>query len=178
MTNKNENQLNNISVLATLTTTSNKTDGDFKQDVPTKTGYWSVTDINSLEKLKANGFTEYGKEDKFFIIKMAQNVRVYTPSSQYPIENVSMCVLDENQENTPNYSTKDKQVRINIVQGMYMKKPFFRVNAVLSEGNPFVRLEAENPFAEFMQFDSSQNNKQDPFGTSTQIDISEDDLPF
>ena len=167
MTNKNENQLSNISILATLTTTSNKTDGDFKQDVPTKTGYWKVTDNASMEKLFANGFTEYGKEDKFFIIKMAQKIRVYTPFSQYPIESIPMVVNDENNETTPNYSTEEKEVRINIVQGMYMKKPFFRVNAVLYESNPLVRLEAENPFADFMQLKET-----------SQIDIADDDLPF
>lgn len=135
--------MENLIIAGQITATSNK-QGEFKQEVSTKTVYITVDDENK-KKATAFGLTVYSsKEDKtdFIIVKA-------------PAKGITQWVNGENKgkldgtTETPNFKTVDGlPIGINIIKGENKGNEFFRITDVqlgaLSDIEP---IEQENPFA-------------------------------
>src|SRR5699024_856988 len=79
---KGEIKMENLVVLGQITATSKKNDGEFSQEIPTKTAYVR-TDEKYAKKLEDFGLTKYTSRENnedYFIIKFPQNVMIYLPN--------------------------------------------------------------------------------------------------
>ena len=132
-----------------ISTTSNKVDGKFKQEVPTKTAYLTTDEQTGME-LQAFGLQKYtSKEDKedFFILKLANKLRVYYPDGHNELrQDLSNVEIDGTE--TLNFKTNDDSViSVNIVKGENMGNEFYRLQAILVDNaNVIEPIEPENPF--------------------------------
>ena len=132
-----------------ISTTSNKVDGKFKQEVNTKTAYLT-TDEQTAKELETFGLQKYtSKEDKedFFIIKLANKLRVYYPDGHNELaQDLSNVEIDGTE--TLNFKTKDDStIYVNIVNGENMGNVFYRLQAILVENASIIEpIESENPF--------------------------------
>ena len=74
--------MENITIKGQITATSKKSNGDFKQEILTKTAYVK-TDAENAEKLVDFGLTKYTSRDNnedYFILKFPANLMVYNTS--------------------------------------------------------------------------------------------------
>lgn len=134
-----------------ISTTSNKTDGEFKQEIPTKTAYITTTDQATSEALEKYGLTKYTSKEKnenFFIIKLVNNLKVYFPNGENMLRKDMSNTTFEGQD-TLNFKTADGvHVSVNIVKGENKGNEFFRIQAILvNDMNDISQIEPENPFA-------------------------------
>lgn len=132
-----------------ISTTSNKVDGKFKQEVPTKTAYLT-TDEQTAKELEAFGLQKYtSKEDNedFFILKLANKLRVYYPDGHNELrQDLSNVEIDGTE--TFNFKTNDDSViSVNVVKGENMGNVFYRLQAILVDSASVIEpIEPENPF--------------------------------
>lgn len=159
------NNFDTVIVSATITATSNKSDGKYKQEKPTKTVYLVPADEKEAKKLIDFGLTQYTPDNEkdpeakpYFIVKSTETVKAYT--SEEDFEEVHFGVNHEEVDEetgevktkkTPNYKT-DKPVGVAIVfvEGGNNGNDFYRLNALLLDTpetleevkpvNPFVSL--------------------------------------
>lgn len=139
--------MKNFLIDAIITQTSNKQDSRFVGGEPRKSAYLKADEKNSAI-LVEQGFTEYssvdkdtGEEVKFFIIKTAEKVKVYVDAKSSP-----KVLGGAGVEGVANFSSNDKVVKIDIIQGENKGNKFSRLSSIL-DPNGFVSLnEAKNPF--------------------------------
>lgn len=148
-TNTNENFLTVI-VPAVISATSNKVSKDFKQETPTKTVYFNVTDSKKVDELVSLGMTQYTPDDEnaepYFIAKATKKVKVFINKDEFIERDFSV--------ETPNINTNDEQVYLSVVKvkGEKGKNDFFRINAILvSDYDQIKEVEAQKPFASLFE---------------------------
>lgn len=140
-----------MTILATITTTSNKQSEEFKAETPSKTAYLHV-DKETEQKLIDFGMRKYtpkkpneetGEIEDYFVVKLTQNVKLYKNTDKKAKPTELSCAITE-----PNFLT-DEPLEMNIIQGEKANNKFFRLNAIkVNRGNNIQLLEASNPFAE------------------------------
>lgn len=143
--------MENIIVNGQITATSKKNDGKFKQEVATKTAYLKV-DEASRQALIEFGLTEYGKEDKFFIVKFPQNVMIYQNGFGAKRPDLSQVIV--NGEETNNFKTPDnKLLKMSIIKGDNLGNEFFRLQAIrIDTPDDIEEILPENPFGDEAPF--------------------------
>lgn len=148
---------------ATITATSNKLDGKYKQEKPTKTVYLVPADEKEAKKLIDFGLTQYTPDNEkdpeakpYFIVKATETVKAYT--SEEDFEEVHFGVNHEEVDTetgevktkkAPNYKT-DKPVGVAIVfvEGKDKGNDFYRLNALLLDTpETLEEVKPVNPFA-------------------------------
>ena len=147
--------MDNLVVLGQITATSKKNDGEFKQEIPTKTAYIR-TDEENAKKLEDFGLTKYTSKDSnedYFIIKFPQNVMIYLPNGMGTKRPDLSQVTFEGIE-TNNFKTPDeKLVPLNIIKGNHMNNDFFRLQAIrLDTIEEIEEVAPENPFGDVEAF--------------------------
>lgn len=158
-TTKKDEQFTNVIVPAIITATSNKTDEDFKQETPTKTIYFTVSDKAKIRELEELGMTCYTPKDKdgkpYFICKAVKSVKIYfkdgaTIEKLFTISTVDPQTMQK--VASPNLFT-DSEVVLSVikVKGGKGKNDFFRINAILLDDiEELKQVEQSNPFAELI----------------------------
>ena len=128
-----ENTFTTIITKAIITATSNKVSDDFKQDIPTKTIYFTVPDEKKIKQLQELGMVLYTPEEegspKYFICKATKFVKIY--------------------KNRDDNLKTDKPIYLSIVKvkAPKGKNDFFRVNAILTDDtSKLIEVNQENPF--------------------------------
>lgn len=134
--------MENVIINGRISATSNKVDGEFKQEVPTKTAYVEVTNDTDRATLTKLGMTEYtSKSDdvNFYIIKLPKQVSIFKGNEMHKISGGVK---------TPNFKTPDdKELKFNIIKGNNKGNDFFRLQAVLvDEYSDIEEIQMENPF--------------------------------
>jgi len=146
--------MENIIIEGQITATSKKQNGDFKQEVPTKTAYLK-TDEENAKKLVDFGLQEYTSqnEEDYFIIKFPANVMVYKPNGFGEKRPELSQIIFEGIE-TNNFKTPDgKMVSLNIIKGNYKNNDFFRLQAIRVENQEDIEeIKPENPFGDEQAF--------------------------
>lgn len=146
--------MENIIIEGQITATSKKQNGDFKQEVPTKTAYLK-TDEENAKKLVDFGLQEYTSqnEEDYFIIKFPANVMVYKPNGFGEKRPELSQIIFEGIE-TNNFKTPDgKMVPLNIIKGNYKNNDFFRLQAIRVENQEDIEeIKPENPFGDEQAF--------------------------
>ena len=131
---------------AVITSMSNKQREGMTSTNPRKTAYVAVNDPKEAKKLEDFGLTHYTAKtgEKFYIIKMAEKLRVYNPDQKEPME-VSMA-LDQ-----PSMKTADGvEVELNILKAYsdVNDKNYYRIGDILiTSAGDLENIEATNPFA-------------------------------
>ena len=158
-TTKKDEQFTNVIVPAIITATSNKTDEDFKQETPTKTVYFNVTDKAKIKELEELGLTCYTPKDKdgkpYFICKATKVVKIYFKDGSTIEKMFTTITIDPQTMQkvaSPNLFT-DTEVVISVikVKGGKGKNDFFRINAILLDDiEELKEVEQTNPFADLI----------------------------
>lgn len=158
-TTKKDEQFTNVIVPAIITATSNKTDEDFKQETPTKTVYFNVSDKDKVKELEALGMTEYTPKDKdgkpYFICKATKAVKIYFKDGSTIEKMFTTTTIDPQtmqEVASPNLFT-DSEVVLSVikVKGGKGKNDFFRINAILLDDiEELKQVEQTNPFADLI----------------------------
>lgn len=158
-TTKKDEQFTNVIVPAIITATSNKIDEDFKQETPTKTMYFTVSDKDKIRELEELGMTCYTPKDKdgkpYFICKAVKSVKIYfkdcgTIEKLFTISTVDPQTMQK--VASPNLFT-DTEVVLSVikVKGGKGKNDFFRINAILLDDiEELKQVEQTNPFADLI----------------------------
>jgi len=132
-----------------ISTTSNKVDGKFKQEVDTKTAYLTTDEktASELEKFGLQKYTSENDKEDFFIIKLANKLRVYFSDGSNQLRQDLSNVEFEGQETLNFQTAENKNVSINIVKGENMGNVFYRLQAILvKDMDDISHIEPENPF--------------------------------
>jgi len=157
------NNFDTVITTATITATSNKSDGKYKQEKPTKTVYLVPKDEKEAKKLVDFGLTQYTPDaDKdpdakpYFIVKATETVKAYTSEEDFEElhfgvnhEEVDEETGEVKTKKTPNYKT-DKPVGVAIVfvEGKDKGNDFYRLNALLLDTpETLEEVQPVNPFA-------------------------------
>lgn len=158
-TTKKDEQFTNVIVPAIITATSNKIDEDFKQETPTKTVYFNVTDKAKIKELEELGLTCYTPKDKdgkpYFICKATKDVKIYFKDGSTVEKMFTTITIDPQTMQkvaSPNLFT-DTEVVISVikVKGGKGKNDFFRINAILLDDiEELKQVEQTNPFADLI----------------------------
>ena len=159
---KHEN-FDTVVAQATITATSNKSDGKYKQKKSTKTIYLVPATEEDAKKLEEFGLqlytpdTEKDPEAKpYFIVKATENVKIFTSETEFEEVNFGVSYEDVNQETreitikkTPNYKTEiPVHVAIMFVEGGDNGNDFFRLNALMMADTAMLEeVQPVNPFA-------------------------------
>lgn len=137
--------MENIILKGQVTATSNKVDGKFKQDKPSKTAYLVIAEEDKQKAIDF-GLSEYtSKEDgnSFFITKLPQQVAIY-------VEGVKTLTPEKmsGSVDTPNFMTDpEKMLNLNIIKGENMGNAFYRLQAIqIKSTTDIISIEQENPF--------------------------------
>ena len=152
-------QFTSVNVKAIITATSNKVSNDFKQEIPTKTIYFTVLDKKKLKELEELGLTLYTPEDKegkpYFIVKASKVVKIWLSKEDYVEKLFTTEIVDpttlENVSN-PNLYTED-EILISVVKvkALKGKNDFFRINNMMvSDISQLKEVEKSNPFEEML----------------------------
>lgn len=148
------NNIDNLVVVGQITATSKKQDGDFKQQIPTKTAYISVDDENA-KKLEDFGLTKYTSKngEDYFIVKFPANLVVYYPNG-LDVKKPELSQIHFEGVETNNFATPDdKKVGLNIIKGNHMNNDFYRLQAIRIESDDdIVEVKPENPFGDDLAF--------------------------
>lgn len=152
--------MENIIIKGQITATSKKNDGEFSQEIPTKTAYLSVAKEDQ-QKLEDFGLTKYTPKatsdqpdpEDYFIIKFPANVMVYLPNgigTKRP--DLSQITVDEIETN--NFKTPDdKELQFSILKGNHKNNDFFRLQAIrIEEESDIEEMKPENPFGDTEAF--------------------------
>lgn len=158
-TTKKDNQFTNVIAPAIITATSNKQDEDFKQETPTKTVYFNVTDKSKVKELQELGMTEYTPKDKdgkpYFVAKATKAVKIYFKDGSVIEKPFTITTIDPQTMQkvaSPNLFT-DNEVVLSVikVKGGKGKNDFFRINAILLDDiEELKQVEQTNPFADLI----------------------------
>ena len=148
-----ENTFTTIIAKAIITATSNKVSEDFKQDIPTKTIYFTVQDEEKIKQLQDLGMTMYTPEEEaapnYFICKATKFVKMYTNREYYFEKDFGVTTIKDGTEmKIPNLKT-DEPIYLSIVKvkAAKGKNDFFRVNAILTDDiTKLIEVTQENPF--------------------------------
>lgn len=160
---QNHENFDTVVARATITATSNKSDGKYKQKKPTKTIYLVPATEEDSKKLSDFGLqlytpdTEKDPESKpYFIVKATENVKIFTSGTEFEEVNFGVSYEDVNQETgeitvkkTPNYKTEiPVHAAIMFVEGGDNGNDFFRLNALMMEDTATLEeVQPVNPFA-------------------------------
>ena len=141
--------MQNLVIEAIITATSKKQDGEFQQQVPTKTAYLKADEENS-KLLEDFGLTRYtSKEDKedYFIVKFPQNVVLYFPNGLGE-RRPDLSLVTHNDVETNNFRTpEDKPLALNILKGENKGNIFYRLQAIRVDSvDDIEEIKPENPF--------------------------------
>ena len=129
--------LDNITINAIITTTSNKTKENY---APRKTAFLNVAE-EDRERLISFGVPEYvSKEgEKFFCVKLTDEVKLWNREGKYTTIDATI--------DAPNFKTTENvMLRMNIVKGNKNHNDFYRLHAsrvvcwnieTIKETNPF-----------------------------------------
>ena len=149
-----ENTFITIIAKAIITATSNKVSDDFKQDIPTKTIYFTVQDEEKIKQLQDLGMTMYTPKEEeaphYFICKATKFVKMYTNEYYYFEKDFGVTTIKEDgtEMKNPNLKT-DEPIYLSIVKvkAPKGKNDFFRVNAILTDDiTKIIEVTQENPF--------------------------------
>ena len=143
--------MENLVVLGQITATSKKDDGQFKQEIATKTAYVR-TDEENAKKLEDFGLTKYTSRENnedYFIIKFPQNVMIYLPNG-LGVKRPDLSQVTHEGIETNNFKTPDdKLLPLNIIKGNYKNNDFFRIQAIrLDNEDQIEEVKPENPFGD------------------------------
>lgn len=163
-----QNTIESLLVSAMITATSVKQKGDFESK--TKTAYIKADDKNT-KLLKAFGLEEYGKEEKFFIVKFSQKAKAYNGPNDKAGHALPVGL------DTPNFHIDKEPVLINLTHSTHMKNDVRRISAVMyHKPGLFEEVEADSPFLNV--FGEDYNDPFKDFPTEDEIEIKDEDLPF
>ena len=149
-----ENTFVTIIAKAIITATSNKVSEDFKQDIPTKTIYFTVQDEKKIKQLQELGMIMYTPEEEeapnYFICKATKFVKIFTNRDNYFEKDFGVTTIKEDgsEFKNPNLKT-DESIYLSIVKvkAPKGKNDFFRVNAILTDDtSKLIEVTQENPF--------------------------------
>ena len=149
-----ENTFTTIITKAIITATSNKVSDDFKQNIPTKTIYFTVPDEKKIKQLQELGMTMYTPEEEgvpnYFICKATKFVTIYTNRDDYFEKDFGVTTIKEDgvEIKNPNLKT-DEPIYLSIVKvkASKGKNDFFRVNAILTDDiTKLIEVTQDNPF--------------------------------
>lgn len=143
--------MENLIFKGQITATSKKQNGDFKQEIPTKTAY-VTTDEETVKKLEEFGLQKYtSKEDNgsFFIMKMPANLMVYLPNG-FGEKRPDLSQITFEGIETNNFKTTDElPLKMNVIKGNHKNNDFFRLQAIrLESENDIEQIKPENPFGD------------------------------
>ena len=142
--------MENTIVQAIITATSKKQNGDFKQEIPTKTAYLTADKENS-KKLVDFGLTEYTSKDgeSYFIIKLVNKLMLY-PTGDEPRLARELSLVELDGVETNNFRTpEDRPVGLNILKGENKGNTFYRLQAIqIVNDSDIEEIKPENPFGD------------------------------
>ena len=130
--------LQNITIYANITSTSNKTKEHF---TPRKTAFLKVSDVDK-ESLISFGIPEYTSKngESFFCVKLADSIKLWDGAGRYKTLDTSV--------NAPNFKTsEDVMFPMNIIKGNKHNNDFYRLNGILCEEENIETIKETNPFA-------------------------------
>ena len=159
----NHENFDTVVAQATITATSNKSDGKYKQKKATKTIYLVPATEEDSKKLSDFGLQLYTPDKEkdpdakpYFIVKATENVKIFTSETDFEEVNFGVTFDDVNPETgeitikkTPNYKTEiPVHVAIMFVEGGDNGNDFFRLNALMMEDTATLEeVQPVNPFA-------------------------------
>ena len=129
--------LNNITINAIITATSNKTKENY---APRKTAFLNVAEEDK-ERLIAFGVPEYTSKEgeKFFCVKLTDKVKLWNRQGEYTTIEATI--------DAPNFKTTENvMLRMNIIKGNKNHNDFYRLNAIQCEGDNIETIKETNPF--------------------------------
>lgn len=143
--------MDNLVVLGQITATSKKNNGEFKQEIPTKTAYIR-TDEENAKKLEDFGLTKYTSKDSnedYFIIKFPQNVMLFRQNG-FGEKHPELSRVEIDGMETNNFKTPDnKFLPLNIIKGNHKNNDFFRLQAIkIDVDEDIEEIKPENPFGD------------------------------
>ena len=146
MSNRN---LQSLNVNGIITATSDKQSDTFVSKDPRKSLYFTASNDEDSQKLKAFGMQEYTPNDPegkpYFIIQSASKISLYNAQKEKYAEVSGIA------EESRNFHTDGNVVRLAIVKGWndQFKKSFFRLTAILVNDETHIQeVEEINPFAD------------------------------
>ena len=148
---------------ATITATSNKTDGKYKQKKSTKAVYLVPATEEDSKKLEDFGLQLYTPDEEkdpkarpYFIVKATEFVKIFTSETDFEEVYFGVSYEEVNPEDgeiitkkTPNYKTEEPvYVAVMFVEGGDNINDFFRINALMMEDVAMLEeVQPVNPFA-------------------------------
>lgn len=129
--------MDNITVKAIITTTSNKTQENF---APRKTAFLKVAEEDKV-RLISFGVPEYTSRDgeNFFCVKLTDQVKLWNRKGEYVTIDATV--------DAPNFkTTENAMLRMNIVKGNKNNNDFYRLNAIQCEVENIETIKETNPF--------------------------------
>lgn len=146
--------MENLVVMGKITATSKKNDGEFSQEIPTKTAYISTNEENA-KKLEDFGLTKYTtkEKDEYFILKFPQNLMVYRQNG-FGEKRPDLSQINVNDLETNNFKTPDdKLLAMNILRGKHKNNVFYRLQALrIIDDSDIEEMKPENPFGDVEAF--------------------------
>lgn len=130
--------LDNITINAIITTTSNKQKDNF---IPHKTAFLNVAEEDKA-RLQAFGLQEYTSKDNvnFFCVKLPDKIKLWNNHGEFVELDTSV--------NTPNFKTRENvMLKMNVIKGNKNNNDFYRLNAILCEVEDIETIKETNPFA-------------------------------
>lgn len=142
--------MENLVVEGQITATSKKNEGGFKQEVPTKTAYLTVTEEDT-KRLEEFGLTKYTPQngESYFVIKFPAVVMVYLPNGfgekRPKLSQVTFEGIETNNFKTPDH----KKLHFNIIKSNHKNNDFYRLQAIrIEEDSDIEEMKPENPFGD------------------------------
>lgn len=129
--------LQNITINAMITTTSNKTK---ENHAPRKTAYLKVAEEDK-GRLISFGVPEYTSHEgeSFFCVKLTDSLKLWDRTGGYQTINTTV--------NTPNFKTSENvMMKMNIIKGNKNNNDFYRLNAIKGEVENIETIKETNPF--------------------------------
>lgn len=129
--------MDNITINAIITTTSNKTKENY---APRKTAFLNVAE-EDRERLIAFGVPEYTSKEgeNFFCVKLTDVVKLWNRQGEYVTIDATV--------DAPNFKTTENvMLRMNIVKGNKNRNDFYRLNAIQCEDDNIETIKETNPF--------------------------------
>lgn len=141
---KRNTQLKSLNINGIITATSDKQSKDFVSKNPRKTIYVKL-DKENQEKAEQFGLTGYvSQEDqvRFYPIKASADISLYKLGQKDSFAKISG-IADE----SPNFHSDGKEVRLALIKGRNVGNDFFRLTAIqVVDENDIQEVEQTNPF--------------------------------
>ena len=129
--------LQNITINAMITTTSNKTKEIY---APRKTAYLKVAE-EDRERLISFGVPEYTSREggTFFCVKLTDSVKLWDKTGEFQAMDTTV--------KAPNFrTTENVMLKMNIIKGNKNNNVFYRLNAIQGEVENIETIKETNPF--------------------------------